>query len=411
MNPVPPDRGSARRGGTTRDPPTASDAGEFSLVLGGPLYQLLLRTRLARPPFDLLERRVVVITLVAWLPLLVLSVLEGRAFGGGGIPFLRDLDAQVRLLVALPLLILAEKIIHERLRPAVRLFVEKGLVRPEDRPRFDAIVAATMRWRNSVILELGLVAFVFTVAHTLWAAALALQGETWFVRPTDAGRGLSRAGLWYAWISLPIFQFILFRWWYRLLLWCGFLFRVSRLALDLSPSNPDRAGGLGFLGTSTAAFAPLLVAQSALVSAMVGSRILQQGAQLQDFKLELGGALVFCLLQAFGPLVVFAPSLLQAKRRGLHDYGLLADRYVKDFERKWIRGGPTPDEPLLGSADIQSLCDLDGSFTVIREMRPFPFGKEAIIPLVATVVLPGLPLVLTVIPLEELVKRLLGALL
>ena len=84
---------------------------------------------------------------------------------------------------------------------------------------------------------------------------------------------------------------------------------------------------------------------------------------------------------------------------------------MKDFERKWIRGGPAPDEPLVGSADIQSLCDLDGSFTVIREMRPFPFGREAVIPLVATIVLPGLPLVLTVIPLGELVKRLLGALL
>src|SRR6266581_4695596 len=111
-----------------RDCPEADDSEEFSLVLGGPLYQLLLRTRLARPHLDLLQRRVVAITLVAWLPLLVLSALEGRAFGLVGIPFLKDLDAQVRLLVALPLLILAEKIIHERLRadtvargPLVRL--------------------------------------------------------------------------------------------------------------------------------------------------------------------------------------------------------------------------------------------------------------------------------------------------
>ncbi len=394
-----------------RDRPEADDSEEFSLVLGGPLYQLLLRTRLARPHLDLLQRRVVAITLVAWLPLLVLSALEGRAFGLVGIPFLKDLDAQVRLLVALPLLILAEKIIHERLRPAVTLFVEKGIVRPEDRPRFDEIVSSTMRWRNSVVLELGLLAFVFTVGHTLWAESVALHGETWFVRPTGSGRTLSRAGLWYAWISLPIFQFILFRWWYRLILWCRFLFLVSRLDLDLSPSNPDRAGGLGYLGTSTAAFAPFLVAQSALVSAMVASRILQQGAQLQDFKLELGGALAFALLQALGPLMVFAPKLLGAKRRGLREYGLLADRYVKEFDRKWIHGGAAPAEPLVGSADIQSLADLANSCDVVRGMRPFPFGKETVIQLVVTVVLPGLPLVLTVIPLEELVKRLLGALL
>ena len=231
------------------------------------------------------------------------------------------------------------------------------------------------------------------------------------MRPTASGPRLSGAGFWYAWISLPIFQFILFRWWYRLVLWCRFLFLVSRLDLDLSPSNPDRAGGLGYLGTSTAAFAPFLVAQSALVSAMVASRILQQGAQLQDFKLELGGALAFALLQALGPLMVFAPKLLEAKRRGLREYGLLADRYVKEFDRKWLHGGAAPDEPLVGSADIQSLADLANSCDVVRGMRPFPFGRETVIQLVVTVVLPGLPLVLTVIPLEELVKRLLGALL
>jgi len=411
MKLVSPHRASTRPGGTTSDPPEAAASGEFSLVLGGPLYQLLLRTRLARPPLELLRRRVVAITLVTWLPLLVLSALEGRAFGGVQIPFLKDLDAQVRLLVALPLLILAERIVHERLRPAVTLFVEKGIVRPEDRARFDGIVASTMRWRNSLVLELGLLAFVFTAGHALWVEGLALHGETWFVRPTDSGRALSRAGLWYAWISLPIFQFILLRWWYRLVLWSRFLFRVSRLNLDLSPSNPDRAGGLGFLGTSTAAFAPFLVAQSALVSAMVASRILQQGAQLQDFKLELGGTLAFALLQALGPLMVFAPKLLEAKRRGLREYGVLADRYVKEFDRKWIHGGAAPDERLVGSGDIQSLADLDGSFDMVRGMRPFPFGRETVVQLAMTVVLPGLPLVLTVIPLEELVRRLLGALL
>ena len=411
MTPVRRDRGSAQPAGTTPHPSAAPDSEEFSLVLGGPLYQLLLRAHLTRPPLGLLKRRVVVITLIAWGPLLVLSALDGQALGGAEISFLKDLDAQVRLLVALPLLILAEKIVHERLRPAVRLFVEKGIVRPEDRPRFDGIITATMRWRDSIVLELGLLAVVFSLGHILWTQGLALHGDTWLVRPTDSGPGPSRAGLWYAWISLPIVQFIMLRWWYRLILWCRFLILVSRLDLDLSPANPDRAGGLGYLGTSTAAFAPFLVAQSALVSAWVASRILQQDAQLIDFKLELSGALVFALLQALGPLMVFAPKLLAAKRRGLHEYGLLANRYVREFDRKWVYGGAAPDEQLVGSGDIQSLADLAGSFDVVREMRPFPFGKENVIPLAVTVVLPALPLVLTVIPLEELVKRLLGALL
>jgi hypothetical protein len=189
-----------------------------------------------------------------------------------------------------------------------------------------------------------------------------------------------------------------------------FLWRVSRLDLDLVPAHPDRVGGLGFLAASTHAFAPLLVAQSVLVSAMIGDRILYQGAQLPAFKMELAGALIFGLVQALGPLLVFAPNLLAAKRQGLRAYGLLADRYVREFERKWLRGGPPPAEPLVGSADIQSLADLDGSFDVVRGMRPVPFGKVTLVMLAATIAVPLLPLALTILPFDELIRRLLGIL-
>ena len=223
-------------------------AGDFSLVLGGPLYQLLLKSRLARPPVDLLRRRVAVLTLLAWLPLLVLSAIGGVAFSGVPIPFLKDLDAQVRLLVALPLLLAAEKVVHERIGPAVALFRGEGVVPPGDAARFAEIEASTMRWRNSFVVELCLLAVAFTMGHTVWTERLALHKDVWFASATPSGFEFSRAGLWYAWFSLPLFQFLLLRWWYRLLLWFRFLFLVSRLNLNLSPSHPDRAGGLGFLG-------------------------------------------------------------------------------------------------------------------------------------------------------------------
>jgi uncharacterized protein (TIGR02444 family) len=49
------------------------DDPDFSLVLGGPLYQLYLRARLAQPPLDLVTRRVVGASLICWLPLLLLA--------------------------------------------------------------------------------------------------------------------------------------------------------------------------------------------------------------------------------------------------------------------------------------------------------------------------------------------------
>ena len=100
---------------------------------------------------------------------------------------------------------------------------------------------------------------------------------------------------------------------------------------------------------------------------------------------------------------------MRAKRTGLREYGLLASRYVKTFDQKWVRGSATAEEPLLGSGDIQSLADLGNSFQVISNIRPFPFGRDTVIQLVVFTLLPVAPLVLTMIPLEELIKRLLGA--
>lgn len=390
--------------GSTPSPEAAPD---FSLVLGGPLYQLFLRTRMARPPLDLLHRRMVVIPLVAWLPLLVLSAVQGRVVGGTiAVPFLHDIEAHVRYLLALPLLIAAELVVHSRIRPLVGQFLERGLVSREARPRFDAIVASAMRLRNSVAVEVILIAFVYTVGHYTWRQMHALPAATWFASATDSGLRLTWAGAWYAWISIPVFQFILIRWYFRLFVWIRFLWQVSRLELRLLPTHPDRAGGLGFLGESTAAFAPVLLAQSALLSGMIAGRIFFHGAALPDFKQEIAATVVGLVLLVLAPLFLFTGHLVAARRQGIYEYGPLASRYVTEFDRKWVRGGAPEGEPLVGSGDIQSLADLANSFEVIQAMRPFPFGKGDVIPLVATVALPILPLLLTMFPLEELLARL-----
>ncbi len=88
---------------------------DFSIVLGGPLFQLLRRAHLTGDALELLVRRVVAIPLFAWLPLLVLSALEGQALGGSvAIPFLLDVEVHVRFLLVMPLLIIAELVVHRR---------------------------------------------------------------------------------------------------------------------------------------------------------------------------------------------------------------------------------------------------------------------------------------------------------
>jgi hypothetical protein len=384
---------------------------DFSLVLGGPLYQLFLRTRLARAPLDLLYRRMVGIPLVAWLPLLVLSMVEGHASGGGvGVPFLHDVEAHVRYLVALPLLILAELVVHLRLKDAVGQFLQRRIVPPEEHPRFGDIAASAMRLRNSVSVEVILFALVYTVGHYVWQQGQTVSTATWFASATESGPQLTWAGFWYAWISIPIFQFILLRWYFRLVLWIRLLWQVSRLELRIFPTHPDRAGGLGFLGETAPAFAPVVVAQSALLAGMIGGRILFHGASLLDFQPEIAVTIVVLVLLVLAPLLLFSGHLVAAQRQGINEYGPLASRHAAEFDHKWIRGGAPADEPLVGSADISSLADLGSTFDAIQRMRAFPFSWETVIQLAVTVALPILPLLLTMFPLDELLVKLVQVL-
>ena len=392
--------------------PSPSEPEDFSLVLGGPLYQLWRRLHVTGPGLELLVRRMVGISLVAWLPLLVLTVYEGFAIGHAvSVPFLYDLDAHGRFLVAIPLLILAEVVVHHRIRPVVRQFVDAGIITPEVLPQFRAAIARAMRLRNSLAMELALVVLVFGLGWILWKEGMSLGASTWYAISDAAGRHLTLAGQWYAHVSIPVFQFLLIRWLIRLVIWFLFLWRVSRLPLRLTPSHPDRAGGLGFLAGGPTAFAPVILALSAVLSALIANRILFQGATLVSFKYEIVAFLILQLVLVLGPLSVFAPTLLALKRQGRREYGALAARYTREFHAKWISGAAPPGEPLVGSADIQSLADLANSYEVVSGMRPFPFGSDTLVQAAVPAVLPLLPLALTVVPAEEILKRLLGMLL
>jgi hypothetical protein len=147
-----------------------------------------------------------------------------------------------------------------------------------------------------------------------------------------------------------------------------------------------------------------------LLSGWIASRIFHLGAALPDFKIEIAIFVIIMQGVVLGPLLVFAPRLAQAKRTGLREYGTLAERYVREFDTKWLRGTGPANEPLVGSADIQSLADLSNSFDVVRTMRIAPVTKDAVIRLAALTLAPVVPLLLTMMPLEELLKKLFGIL-
>ena len=377
---------------------------DFSLVLGGPTYQFFRKSHLAGDALEMLYRRLIIITLVAWLPLLLLSIASSSTGSVGRLSFFHDVEVHVRFLVALPVLIAAELIVHSRIRPVVFRFVERRIVIPQDLPRFDRAINSAVGLRNSIPIELGLLLLVYTFGLWLWSSRIAIVAPTWYALP--GGRWhLTPAGRWYVFVSIPILQFLLLRWYLRLFIWFRFLWQVSRIDLNLIPTHPDRCAGLAFLGRSAYAFGPVLFAQGAMLSGLVAARVLYRGESLTSFKLQIGGFIVFFVVAILGPLAMFTPGMGRAKRKGLADYGLLAQHYVECFEQKWVVGHPA--EELLGSADIQSLADLGNSYAVVSEMRTIPLGLKDISRLAVATAAPLVPLLLTIFSPEELIMRVI----
>jgi hypothetical protein len=372
----------------------------FSLVNGGPLYSLLVRLRLVTPGGPVGMWVVAFFLLLSWVPLLVFAAAEGLLFGRAvRVPLLFDFALHLRFLAALPILLLSERIIGQRIAEAVWHFEEFGLIAERDLPRLEAAVEETSRWRDSLAPEIFILLLIAVFGFLGWRETLLVS--TW-QEPSPGSATL--AGLWYAAISLPLFQFVLLRWLWRFAIWAHLLWRIARLSLQLAPAHPDMAGGLGFLGLVQAKFGLLILAFSIITSANAGERILYDGISLislQPTLFTLAGVMIGVFI---APIVVFTPTLIAVKRRGLREYSGLAIGYVRLFENKWI--GERRGEELLGTSDIQSLADLGTSYDYVRRMKPFAFNLGNLATLGAAAIIPLLPLTLTLLPIEEVMRML-----
>ena len=380
----------------------------LSVVAGGPLDRLQLRLGLMKLQAPLIMRRAIIFALIAWLPLLILSALQRTLLTNVKIPFLYDPSAHIRFLLSVPLLIVAEVVIGPRIVAATRHFIISGLV-PENRYQdFDAAIVDTIRLRESNLAEAIILAITYLGAF-ISIRFLSATVSTWHSLVTESGHRFTLAGYWYALVSLPIYQFLVYRWLWRTFIWCRFLRRVSKLDLELVPTHPDRAGGLGFLGETHRLFAIFIFAYAATASAIACREVLFDKVPIQSYKIPVGALVIILLLVFLGPLFMFAPILLRTRRTCLHEYSTLACKLGRLYDRKWVKGNPL-GESLLSTSDNTSLANYSHDYELVDRMRVFPFEPRTALVLALAGLIPMVPLLATVMPMEEIFKLLLKAL-
>jgi len=374
---------------------------DFSL-LGGPLYQLGGRLGLVRDNTNTTALGLV-LGVLPWIVLLALALVEGL----GRVLFsIEAVGAHVRLLVAIPLLFVCEAFVDPRFTAFVRELVRSQVVPASTRPALASEIARITRWKDAWLPEA-----LFLLAAALLALTTPNQNFFAYLSGLTGGSNPAAVGQttwtsqWYWMVCMTVFRFLLLRWLWRLAQWCFFLWRLSRLELRLVPTHPDRAGGLGYLELVQTEFTPLVLVISTAQSASLAQDIATGRMALDSIYPGIAFILLVDAVLFIGPVCMFSRKLWQCRVTGLSDYGAFAERYVNEFDRKWLGAEPAPEEPLLGTADIQSLADLSNSVGLVRDMRLVPVSSRMLMHLAVAALLPLLPLALFKYPISDLLVK------
>jgi hypothetical protein len=357
-------------------------------------------------------RRALFWTALAWVPIAVWALLTGRALpeqGQTAEPLLQHFGVHARLLLGIPLLIVAEAVAQRIMARLIPQFVHAGIIPPAEVPRFRAVLARTARLRNASlpwVIIVGLAfawAFTGTVVHRAHELLWAAEG--------GAAPSLGFGGWWYVYVGRPIFIALLLGWLWRIVLLAVTLKGIAKLDLVIVPTHPDRAGGLGFVERFPAAFGIVAFVSALVIAGGWAHDAEFHGLDVHSLFPMMGAALVIALVVYLSPYLAFVGPLSRAKKQGLLDYGALVARHGAGVRSKWILGAANEDDPLLSAPEIGPVADTVSLYEAVQRMRPIPLGKTAALAIAVPVLIPFIAVLAIQIPIKELLQGLMKGLL
>lgn len=352
-------------------------------------------------------RRALGLALLTWLPIAVWAGATGRvgSLDDSGESLLRHYGVHVRCLLVIPLLILAEPMLH-RAACAIAVRLAATAATPEARVAFDAVGQAVARLRDATlpwVLLLG--------AAIGWSLVddPRLHGDA-MAWALDAEGRLGFGGAWFAYVVRPIFLALLLAWAWRIVLLTLWMGRVGRIGLSLVPTHPDRAGGLALIEKLPGALALVSIALSAMLASRWAHEILHHGASIAAYRHAVIVFVAVWSLLLLLPLLAFAPALSRTRKRAIQAYSALVGRQGALVHRRWIEGRAVADEPILDAPEIGPVADAAAMYEAVVKMRHVPIGKVSVIGILLPLALPLLVVAALQVPLKDLLLKLAKAL-
>jgi hypothetical protein len=358
----------------------------FALFEGDGLHFVYSRLGLSNYARFHLFKRCLLVVMLTWVPLAVLALRQGLV-GGGISPtnFFADFAAYAQFLLAMPLFVLAEPIIDLSTRQAAKQFVACGIIKPEDGSKIYSVHATIQRARQSRWSDLACVLMAYGYSLAILVPIFHSHPmPEWHAQGDGQARVLTAAGIWEFAVALPLLNYTWLRFVWKILLWIFYLYRVSRLHLDLHPTHPDLTGGIGFVSEAQGRFAIFILAYGiSNIAATVGYEI---AILHYDFSVisvwspivgfAIGAPLLFTL-----PLCMFTKQLFRSKRRALAAYRQRVTEHSRRLEGRWLMGAGDAQSTQATEEEMRELAEfttLGTMFSRIEQMRVVPLDLQSL---------------------------------
>lgn len=358
-------------------------------------------------------KRILVLSGIAWLPLVILTLFDATLISTDiTLPFIKDVVPYVRGLIVIPLLVMADNVIEPMMIKTSSYLRTSGIIAELDMKQLENAEETTAYLINRKWIQVLLAALAITVSWVLQADYVDMWTErnvtSWALHLEADKVDETLAGMWFLLITSPMVSFLLYRWIWRFIVWSIFLYRVSRMKLELYASHTDLSGGLAIIGYGQSLFVIIFFIMASLISSDLASNILYEGEKLVDAKLVVLVFIISSISVIATPLFFFTSKLVSLKRKSLAEYGELQQQISRDFHQHWIKD---ESKDLVDSMQPSAMADYSAVYEIVSTMRIVPLTPKAIVFLAGLLFLPFSPLALTEQSIWDVLQMIGGSLL